>query len=87
MDHPQKESSPSAGDPQLSSAEPVRSTGGEQARHKKGPWFSSPTTQETSLDKTFSRITDTSQTLQIYSNEFADGRLDIRCLLWKLLAK
>ena len=44
MDHPQKESSPSAGDPQLSSAEPVRSTGGEQARQKKGPWFSSPTT-------------------------------------------
>lgn len=63
MDHPQKEGFPSAGYPQLRSAEPVRSTGGDQAGHKKGPRFSSPTTQETSLDKTFSRITDTSQTL------------------------
>lgn len=74
MDHPQKEGFPSAGYPQLRSAEPVRSTGGDQAGHKKGPRFSSPTTQETSLDKTFSRITDTSQTLQIQSSEFADGK-------------
>ena len=44
MDHPQKEGSPSAGDPQLSSAEPVISTRADQARHKKGTWFSSPTT-------------------------------------------
>lgn len=33
---------PSAGYPQLSSAEPIKSTGGDQAGHKKGPWFFLP---------------------------------------------
>lgn len=87
MDHPQKEGFPSAGYPQLRSAEPVRSTEEIRQGHKKGPRFSSPTTQETSLDKTLVELQILLRLLQIQSSEFPQmEKLGITCLVWKLLA-